>query len=192
MMPRKRATYEDLLAVPDQMVAEILDGELFASPRPAFLQAHASSTLGGEISTRFDRPEGGGDNPGGWWVLDESELHFDEDVLVPDTAGWRRERVPFLTRGPWSDVAPDWVCEVVSPSTESIDRGRKLRIYAREGVGHLWIVNPLARTLEVYRLFDGRWTLLQTSVNDEVVQAEPFGNVSLEMSRWWLPEAPPA
>ena len=188
---RKPATYEDLLAVPDHMVAEILDGELFASPRPAFPHAHVSSTLGGEISTRFHRPSGGGDNPGGWWILDEPELHFGNDVVVPDVAGWRRERVSFLPNGPWFDIAPDWICEVISPRTETIDRGRKLGIYARVGVSHPWLVNPLAKTLEVYRLSDGRWTLLQTSVNDVVVQAEPFGNVSIEMSRWWLPEAPP-
>jgi Uma2 family endonuclease len=110
---------------------------------------------------------------------------------VPDVAGWRRERPPFVPNAPRSDIAPGWVCEVVSPSTETIDRGRKLRIYAREGVSHLWLVNPLAKTLEVYRLSEGKWTLLQTSVDDELVQAEPFGNVSIEMSRWWLPEAPP-
>jgi Uma2 family endonuclease len=188
---RKPATYEDLLAVPDHKVAEILDGELFASPRPALPHARASSALGGEISTRFDRPGGNAENPGGCWILDEPELHLGNDVVVPDVTGWRRERVPLLPSGAWIEIAPDWVCEVISPSTESIDRGRKLRIYAREGVGHLWLVNPLAKTLEVYRLSDGRWTLLQTFVNDEVVRAEPFGNVSIEMSRWWLPEPPP-
>jgi Uma2 family endonuclease len=191
VVQRKPATYEDLLAVPDHKVAEILDGELFASPRPAILHAHASTTLGGEISTRFHRPAGGGDYPGGWWILFEPELHFHEDVVVPDVAGWRRDRVPLLPNATWFDIAPDWVCEVVSPSTEAIDRGRKLRIYAREGVGHLWLVNPLARTLEVYRLSDEEWLLVQTSVDDEIVQAEPFESVSIEMSRWWLPEAPP-
>jgi Uma2 family endonuclease len=188
---RKRATYEDLRDVPSDKVAEILDGELFASARPALPHASASTTLGGEISTRFHRPAGGGDNPGGWWILFEPELHFHEDVVVPDVAGWRRERVPLLPNAAWFAIAPDWVCEVVSPSTEAIDRGRKLRIYAREGVGHLWLVNPLARTLEVYRLSDGKWTLVQTSMNDEIVRAEPFESVSIEMSRWWLPETPP-
>ena len=183
----KRATYEDVLSAPENKVAEILDGELFLSPRPAPRHAVACSGLNGALVPFVDGQKG----PGGWWILFEPELHFSEDVVVPDVAGWRRERVPFLTGGPWSDIAPDWVCEVVSPSTESIDRGRKLRIYAREGVSHLWLVNPLAKTLEVYRLTDGRWTLLQTSVNDEVVQAEPFENVSIEMSRWWLPESPP-
>lgn len=188
---RKPATYEDLLAVPDNMVAEILDGELFATPRPGFPHARASTTLGGEISSQFDHPGGGGDRPGGWWILFEPELHLANDVVVPDVAGWRRERVPLLPNAPWSDIAPDWVCEVISPRTEAVDRGRKLQIYARERVPHLWLVNPLAKTLEVYRLSEDRWTLLQTSVNDDVVHAEPFGEVPLDMSRWWLPEAPP-
>ena len=187
---RKPATYKDLVAVPDHFVAEILDGELFASPRPGFPHAHASTTLGGEISTRFHRPDDGGDNPGGWWILFEPELHFHDDVVVPDIAGWRRQRVPLLPNAPWSDIAPDWLCEVISPRTEAIDRGRKLQIYAHEGVTHVWLVNPLARTLEVYRLSESKWTLLQTSVNDDVVQAEPFESVSIDMSRWWLPEAP--
>lgn len=172
------------------MIAEILDGELFASPRPAFPHAHASSTLGGEISTRFHRPSGAGDNPGGWWILDEPELHFENDVVVPDIAGWRRERVTSLPNAPWFDIAPDWVCEVISPRTETVDRGRKLALYAREGVSHLWLVNPHAKILEVYRLIDSKWTLLRTAVNDEVVQAEPFESVSIDMSRWWLLEAP--
>ncbi|HSF19386.1 MAG TPA: Uma2 family endonuclease [Vicinamibacteria bacterium] len=188
---RKPATYEDLLAVPGDLVAEILDGELFTSPRPAFPHAHASTTLGGDISTRFHHPRGGGDNPGGWWIIFEPELHFKNDVVVPDIAGWRRERVPLLPNAPWSEIAPDWICEVVSARTEAIDRGRKLNIYAREGVNHLWLVNPLARTLEVYRLSESGWTLLRTLVNDEVVQAEPFASAAIDMSRWWLPEAPP-
>src|SRR3990172_8280474 len=139
---RKAATYEDLLAVPDHMVAEILDGDLFAFPRPGFRHARAASTLGGDLQSRFDHPPGGGDTPGGWWILDEPELHLREDIVVPDVAGWRRERVPLLPDAPWFDVAPDWVCEVLSPSTETVDRGRKLRIYAREEVSHLWLLNP--------------------------------------------------
>ncbi len=122
-------------------------------------------------------------------ILDEPELHFEEDVVVPDIAGWRRERVPLLPDAPWFDVAPDWVCEVISPSTEPIDRGQKLRIYARVDVARLWLVNPVAKTLEVYRLSDSNWTLLRTFVNEELVEAAPFGTVSMDMSRWWLPEA---
>jgi len=187
---RKAATYEELSKVPDHFVAEILDGNLYATPRPGFRHARASTTLGGDLTTRFDGPSGSGENPGGWWILDEPELHFQKDVLVPDIAGWRRERVPMLPDAPWLDVAPDWICEVISPRTESIDRGRKLRIYARERVTNLWLVNPVAKTLEVYRLSETNWVLLGTHVDDEKVQAEPFASVSLDMSRWWLPEAP--
>ena len=185
---RKVATYEDLLAVPDHQVAEILDGELFASPRPALRHSHAASALGGELLTQFHYS--GGDRPGGWWILDEPELHLGEDILVPDIGGWRRAQLPSMPDAPWLDVAPDWVCEVISPSTESIDRGRKLRIYAREAVAHLWLVNPIAKTLEVYRLSDSSWVLVHTYVNDDVVRAEPFAEVAIEIGRWWLPEAP--
>lgn len=184
---RKIATYEDLLAVPDHQVAEILDGELFASPRPAVRHAHAASGLGVDILGQFH--SSGGGRPGGWWILFEPELHLGEDVLVPDMAGWRRARVASIPDAPWIDVAPDWVCEVISPRTESIDRGRKLRIYAREAVAHLWLVNPIAKTLEVYRLSDSNWVLLHTYVNDDVVRAEPFAQVAIEIGRWWLPEA---
>jgi Uma2 family endonuclease len=187
---RKPATYEDLLEVPDHMVAEILDGELFAFPRPAFPHARAASGVGGLLFEKFDRPAGGGDGPGGWWILDEPELHFSDDVVVPDLAGWRRERLPIFPSAPWVDLAPDWVCEVISPSTEAIDRGRKLRIYAREGVGHLWLLNPKSRTLEVYRLSDANWIVHETFVGNETVRAEPFDEVELDMTRWWPPEAP--
>ncbi len=186
---RRRATYEDLLQVPDHMVAEILDGELFAFPRPAVPHARTASGVGGFLFVQFDRPTGGGDGPGGWWILDEPELHLSDDILVPDLAGWRRERLPTLPGGPWLDVAPDWVCEVASPSTEAIDRGRKLRIYAREGVGHLWLLNPGLRTLEVYRLAEGNWLLVVTFVGNKTVRAEPFDEVDLDMTRWWPPEA---
>jgi Uma2 family endonuclease len=187
---RKIATYEDLLRVPDHMVAEILDGELFASPRPAVPHARTASGVGGLLFERFDRPSGGGDGPGGWWILDEPELHLRDDVVVPDLAGWRRERLPTLPRGPWLDQAPDWVCEVASPSTEAIDRGRKLRIYAREGVSHLWLLNPRLRTLEVYKRSEDKWILLETLVGNETVRAEPFDAVELDMTRWWPPEGP--
>ncbi len=185
---RKSATYEDLLAVPDNKVAEILDGELFASPRPAVRHAHAASGLGGDLISQFHHS--GGDRPGGWWILFEPELHLREDVLVPDMAGWRRARLATVPDAPWIDDTPDWVCEVISPSTESIDRGRKLRIYARERVAHLWLVNPIAKTLEIYRLSDSSWVLVHTYVNDDVVRAEPFTEVAIEIARWWLPEAP--
>jgi Uma2 family endonuclease len=183
---RRRATYEDLLKVPDTMVAEILDGELHATPRPASPHARAASMIGGDLSGPFDRPAGGPGGPGGWWILDEPELHLGSDVVVPDIAGWRREKMPVLPNVAAFTQAPDWACEVVSPTTAGADRVRKMRIYARESVGHLWLVEPLARTLEVYRLENARWVVASTHGGSERVRAEPFEAVELELTRWWL------
>jgi Uma2 family endonuclease len=183
--PRRRATYADLLEVPEHLVAEIIDGELFTSPRPAVPHALAASAIGGVLFDRFNGPPGSGGMPGGWWILDEPELHFDEDVLVPDLAGWRRERVPVLPDAPALQLAPDWVCEVISPSTARLDRGRKLHVYARESVAHLWFVDPRARTLEVYRLEGERWIVAATHAGDEPVRAEPFAAIEVDVRRWW-------
>lgn len=188
---KRRATYEDLMQVPEHLVAEIIDGELITSPRPASPHAWASTVLGqdlGPLNGRAGRP----DRPGGWWILDEPELHFGDDVLVPDLAGWRHERMPRIKDVPFFTLAPDWVCEVISPSTGRIDRARKMRIYEREGVANLWIVDPLARTLEIYRLDAGRWIVAAVYGGDEVVRAEPFAALELSLDRWWLDLAAPA
>src|SRR6266545_5161127 len=179
---RQSATYDDLLAVPEHLVAEILDGELHTTPRPRPRHAVVSSHLGGELTPPFDRGRGG---PGGWWILDEPELHFGEDVVVPDLAGWRRERMPEFPDTAFFTFAPDWACEVVSPGTERLDRAKKMPVYAREGVSHLWLVNPVARTLEVYRLADGRWLLLATHEGAARVRAEPFDAVELDLAPLW-------
>ena len=178
---------EDFAAVPDHKVAEIVDGELYASPRPASPHARAASILGADLIGLFDRGRGG---PGGWWVLFEPELHFDEDVLVPDLAGWRRERMQAVPNAPFFTLAPDWVCEVVSPSTERLDRRRKQPVYARESVGHLWLVNPLARTLEVHRLTSEGWLLVATHADAERLRAEPFEAVELDLSGLWIATDP--
>jgi Uma2 family endonuclease len=184
--PLKRAaTYDDLCRVPDHLVAEILDGDLFASPRPAIRHAHAASTLGAEIGGPFHQGRGG---PGGWWILDEPELHLHDDVVVPDLAGWRRARLPVLPDAAFISLAPDWVCEVLSPSTASLDRLRKLRIYAREGVAHTWLLDPILRTLEILGLENGRWTIVSTVGGQEVVHAEPFEILPLELARLWPDE----
>jgi Uma2 family endonuclease len=181
----KRATYEDVLNAPEHKVAEILDGELVLSPRPASPHAIAALRLG-RILGPFDDDPGG---PGGWWILGEPELHFDEQVLVPDLAGWRRERMPAMRNVPFFSLPPDWVCEVLSPSTERIDRTRKLRIYAEAGVAHAWLIKPTDRTLEVLRLRDGAWTIVAV-LDTAVVRAEPFDAVQLELRRLW-PDATP-
>ncbi|MGH7895796.1 MAG: Uma2 family endonuclease [Candidatus Binatia bacterium] len=182
---KRRATHDDLVKVPDTMVAEILDGELFASPRPAAPHALAGSMLGADLIGHFVGPPGGGAKPGGWWLLYEPELHLGEDVVVPDWAGWRRERMPIVPDVSAFTVAPDVVIEIVSPSTEAIDRGRKMRIYAREGVHHLWIIDPVTRTLEVHRLNEGRWAVAKTFTGSDAIRGEPFDAVTLEMGRWW-------
>ncbi|MCA9701774.1 MAG: Uma2 family endonuclease [Myxococcales bacterium] len=180
---RRRATYDDVLAAPAHMVAEVLAGELHLQPRPAIAHALATSALGEELGPPFKRGKGG---PGGWWIVDEPELHLGGDILVPDLGGWRRATMDgFGQTQAYVETRPDWVCEVLSPSTEKIDRAIKLPIYAREQVGHAWLVNPLLRTLEVLRLVDGRWTNLGTYRDDEVVQAEPFEAFALELAVLW-------
>ncbi len=188
---RRRATYEELCQVPDHKVAEILDGELIVTPRPALRHASASSGLGGLLWGPF---QGGRSGPGGWWILDEPEQHLADDILVPDLAGWRRERVPSIPDTAYMTLAPDWVCEVISPATERMDRSRKMRIYAREGVQHLWLLDPLVRTLEVLRLESARWVLLDTHGDADVVRVEPFEAVEIELTALWPdppPESPP-
>ena len=184
----KRATYEDVLNAPENKVAEILDGELFLSPRPAPRHAVAHSRLLGALGGPFDRGLGG---PGGWWILTEPELHFGEQVVVPDLAGWRRERMPGMPDEAFFSLAPDWVCEVLSPSTERIDRSRKLRIYAEAGVQHAWLVKPSDRTLEVFRLRDAAWTIVAVWEDAAVIRAEPFEVVELELGRLWA-DSPPS
>jgi Uma2 family endonuclease len=188
---RRRATYEDLMQVPDHLVAEIIDGELVTSPRPALPHAQATTVIAQDLAPFHRRPgEPGG--PGGWWVLFEPELHFDNDVLVPDLAGWRQERMPVVPAAAFVALAPDWICEVVSPRTGRIDRARKMSIYARERVRHLWLADPLARTLEVYRLEDTRWIVVAAYGGDDVVRAEPFDAIELALDRWWLESADPS
>ena len=182
---KRRATYEDLRKVPDHMVAELIDGELIASPRPAAPHALAASMIGFTLIGPFGGPAGTAGAPGGWWILDEPELHFGEDVLVPDLAGWKRERMPAVPDVAAFELSPDWACEVVSPSTGALDRGRKMQVYAREHVGHLWLVDPIHRTLEVFRLEDGRWVVVDTHAGAGPVHAEPFAAVGIDMGRWW-------
>jgi Uma2 family endonuclease len=179
---RKRATYEDVLNAPPHVVAEIVDGELHLSPRPAAPHSVAASVLASELGRPFSRGLGG---PGGWLLPIEPELHLGADILVPDYGGWRRERMPFVTDVPYFTLAPDWICEVLSPSTERMDRADKLPVYAREGVRHVWLVNPLQRTLEVLRLEGGRWLTLAVHRDDARVRAEPFDAVELELGALW-------
>jgi len=180
---KKGATYADLCAVPENFVAEILGGELYAFPRPASPHAHAAGRLFVKISNPFQDGENG---PGGWLFLSEPELHFGADVVVPDIAGWRCERMPAVPNVAYFTLAPDWVCEVLSPSTEKIDRRKKLAIYARAGVGHIWLLDPLQHTLEVLRIASQRWSLVDTHEGDAKVRAEPFEAIELALRALWL------
>ncbi len=183
---KREARYEDLLKLPEHLVGEILDGELHTHPRPAPRHARAYSVLGGRIGNAFDF---GSEGPGGWWILDEPELHFGEDVVVPDLAGWRRERMPQLPETPWFELAPDWVCEILSPSTARVDRVLKMPLYARKGVQHLWLLDPDLRTLEVYQLDSSgdlpRWLLLESLGGDAPVRQPPFEAVEFSLGTLW-------
>jgi Uma2 family endonuclease len=173
---------EELLAVPDDLVAEIVDGELITSPRPGAAHSIAASATGGSLVPPFQFGEGG---PGGSWILTEPELYVGEDVLVPDFAAWRRERIPDPPSGPYISQVPDWVCEILSPSTARLDRIRKLPVYANWKVGYAWLMDPQAHTLEGFRLEAGHWLLLGAHADAARVRAEPFDAVEIDLGRLW-------
>jgi Uma2 family endonuclease len=181
---RKRATYQDVLDAAPNRVAEILDGQLYVQPRPAPRHALAASRLGMDIGGAFDRGRGG---PSGWWILDEPELHLgpEPDVVVPDLAGWRVERMPELPATAYFELAPDWACEVLSDSTRRVDRIEKMRIYARERIAHVWLVDPVAETVEVFRLEGSAYLLAAMSAGDETPHLEPFDAIALELAPLW-------
>ncbi|WP_437492814.1 Uma2 family endonuclease [Sorangium sp. So ce1014] len=186
----RRATYADLEAVPPNKVAELIAGVLHVMPRPAPRYARASSRLGIKLGGPFDLGDGG---PGGWQILDEPELHFSDpdapgeiDALVPDLAGWRRERMPELPETAYFSLAPDWICEVLSASTEGVDRDEKMPVYAREGVLHAWLVDPIQRTLEAFSLIPGRgWGPAVVHRDAARVRVEPFDAIELDLSLLW-------
>lgn len=179
----RAATYDELSALPEHVVGEIIDGELVVSPRPAMPHALGASALGATLLPPLQFGDGGG--PGGWWILDEPELHLGDDVLVPDLAGWRRDRMPSAPAGSFVTLAPDWVCEVLSPATSRHDRTKKLPIYAQAGVPALWLLDPLTETLEVFRLDGRHWVLLAAHGGDETIRATPFESVAVELKRLW-------
>ena len=177
------ATYDDVLNLPEHVVGEIIGGELIVSPRPGPRHAIAATVLSGELGPPYHGGHGG---PGGWWILFEPELHLADDVLVPDLAGWRRTRMPTVPATAYFTVPPDWVCEVLSPSTARLDRQHKLSAYARESVRHAWLVDPVQRTLEVLRLEGHQWVIVSVHSGDDEVCAEPFEATSLSLARLWV------
>ena len=180
---KKKATYDDLLSLPENVVGELIDGELFATPRPTYAHAVSTSVIGGLLLPPFQI--GGGGGPGGWWILYEPEIHLGENVLVPDLAGWKKERMPSIPEGHWTSLPPDWVCEVLSPGTVRLDKMRKLPIYAEFGVAHLWLVDPRYKTLETFRLQEGRWLLLACVSEADKVRAEPFHEIEFDLRNLW-------
>ena len=177
------ATYQDVLDAPPNMVAEVVYGALYTHPRPAMPHAWASSGLGSKLGEPFNFGRGG---PGGWWIVDEPEVHLGDDIVVPDLAGWRRTRMPEFPDTAYCTLAPDWACEVLSPSTRALDRGAKQSIYAREGVGHLWFVDPDAQTLEAFELRNGRWSLLNRLSGNASVSLPPFEAIRFNLGDLWV------
>jgi Uma2 family endonuclease len=189
-LPAPAATYEDLLAFPDHLRVELIDGDLIVSPRPGSPHANACIDVGGDLRVRFGRSG----PPGGWWILAEPELHLGHPdprslVLVPDLACWRRERMPRLPEVAAFTLAPYWIAEILSPGRESHDRIRKADLYARLGVPWLWIVDPVEEMLEVYELREGVYARTQAADGRRTVRARPFDAVELDMTTWWMPIA---
>ena len=177
-----RATYQDVLDAPAHRVAEIVEGVLHTNPRPAMPHTLASSALGRRIGNPYHDKIGG---PGGWWIIDEPELHLGEDILIPDLAGWRRERMPDYPETAYVTLAPDWVCEVLSVATRRLDLRGKRPVYAREGVAHLWLVDPADRTLEALELRDGQWVLIASAKDDDPIYTRPFDAVTFSLGDLW-------
>jgi len=184
---KKPATYEDIEALPVGWVGEIVADELYASPQPALGHLRAATVLVALLAPFFEM---GRSSPGGWWFLKKPELHFGPNVVVPDLAGWRRERVPEPKdpETPWLTVAPDWLCEILSPTTRTLDRVRKMPLYHREGVEHAWLIDPVRRTLEVYRHTRAGWKRTGLYGGNTTIRVEPFEAVLLELGLLWTPQ----
>ncbi|KJV06637.1 Uma2 family endonuclease [Methylocucumis oryzae] len=176
--------YEQLLALPDHVIGEILNGELYAQPRPSGRHGLAAGSLNTDLNAPFGLGRGG---PGGWWIIPEPEVHFVRDVelTVPDLAGWRRERMPSIPEGHRFEIVPDWVCEILSPSTMKKDRVVKLPLYARYGVAHVWLVDPAVQTLEAFELRESHWLLSATLKDDDRVAVPPFDAVEFSLADLW-------
>ncbi|MCB2261620.1 MAG: Uma2 family endonuclease [Candidatus Thiosymbion ectosymbiont of Robbea hypermnestra] len=187
MQPAIQPTlYESLEALPEGLTGEILNGQIHTQPRPAFPHRFAGSALGARLFSSFYEGSGGS---GGWWIIDEPELHFvrDVEVTVPDMAGWRRERMPMPPTGHRIEVVPDWVCEILSPSTKSKDREIKMPLYGYYGVRYAWLVDPAECTLEAYRLDAGAWLEIGRFAGSDRVVAPPFESAPIDLEGLWLP-----
>lgn len=185
MDPAKKrcATYQDVIDSPPNMIAEIIGGELRLSPRPGGPATVVGSAIGKKLGSLFERDDGG---PGGWLILWEPELHLGDEVVVPDLAGWRLERMPVGPDDAFFTIPPDWICEVLSRSTEKTDRTEKMPIYASFGVQYAWLVHPRRRTLETFRLRDGSWSATGVRKDTDRARIEPFDAIELDLARLWM------
>jgi Uma2 family endonuclease len=179
-------TWEDLEAVPEGFIGEIVGGELEFVPRPNAPHGRTQAKLSGLVLGPFDLGAGG---PGGWEIRIEPRIRFTSEIRVPDIAGWRAERFEEPETGPFV-VVPDWVCEILSTDTARTDRTAKRELYARHGVRHYWIVDPEAQTVEIHRLEGKFWVVAATFGGDERVRAEPFDAIEIDLSVLWMPRKP--
>lgn len=177
------ATYADLCDLPENVVGEIIGGVLYTQPRPAGPHTAVASALGADLGAPFGRGRGG---PGGWFILDEPELHFDDDVVVPDLAGWRVERLPADARKQaFFTIVPDWIAEIASPKTTQRDRLVKVPLYAARGVTHLWLIEPVDARIESYQLVDARWSWIGTWADERDAHIPPFDAVPMDLVALW-------
>ena len=184
----KPATYADIEALPPNVVGEILFGRLVTHPRPTRRHGGAASILGVLLGGPYQLGVGG---PGGWIFVDEPELHLGDDIVVPDIAGWRVERVTEPAEQAHFEVPPDWVCELMSPRTEAHDRGEKRRIYASNGVAHLWYFDPRVPLMEIFERQDMNWLLLDTIKEDGEINAPPFPELTFALDLLMPFDKPP-
>ncbi|MEM5787457.1 MAG: Uma2 family endonuclease [Syntrophobacteraceae bacterium] len=189
-LAKEKATYEDLYKIPDNLIGEIIDGELIVTPRPSRKHVICTTALGALVTAPYQFGQGNG--PGGWIFAIEPEIGLGEQILVPDLAGWKRERFPVEEDHNWISAAPDWVCEILSPSTFRIDKVKKMPIYAHHGVAHIWLIDPVAMTMDAFGLESGRWVLLGSFAENDKVRAEPFQEIEIHLGTLWLesPQSP--
>jgi len=183
-LAKKKAVYEDLNNIPENMIGEIIDGELIATPRPSTRHSNVAFVISGELAPPYRFGRGGG--PGGWIILYEHEIMFGEHLLVPDLAGWKKERFPGVPKENWLSISPDWVCEILSPSTARIDKVRKMPIYAEHGVPYLWLIDPIAKTLEAFILKSDKWLLSATFAESDKTRVEPFHEIEMDLNNFWI------
>ncbi|MBF0224823.1 MAG: Uma2 family endonuclease [Desulfobacterales bacterium] len=179
---KKNATYEDLYTIPKNMIGEIINGQLYAMPRPSPRHSNVSSIIGWQIIGPFRFGLGG---PGGWIILDEPEIQLGQDIFVPDLAAWKKERLPRPPTTNYIAIPPDWICEVLSPSTAIHDRTKKMPIYAQSGVAYLWLIHPIDKTVEIFGLDAGKWVFISAHGDKDKVRAEPFKEIEIDIATFW-------